>query len=107
LNWSPSLPLFKEIPVSNLPELPDREKFEAWADRNGFHLGFDGYSYPRVKTQIAWNSWQEAVKQERELCAQAAEEVDEPGWTGYECPNTFNDGKWAAAAAIRSRGVAP
>ena len=49
-------------------------------------------------------SWGEAVKLEREQCAKAAEEVDEPGWTGYECPNTFNDGKWAAAAAIRARG---
>lgn len=71
---------------------------------------FTGYGDPREEmfTAAQLRSFAEqAVKQalaaEREACAKAAEEVDEPGWTGYECPNTFNDGKWAAAAAIRAR----
>lgn len=32
---------------------------------------------------------------------QACHDAEEPGWTGYECPNTFNDGKCAAEAAIK------
>lgn len=32
----------------------------------------------------------------------AAFGVDEPPWTGYECPNTFQDGVSAATAAIRA-----
>ena len=43
------------------------------------------------------------VKQEREAILAAIDDVEEPPYSGYECPNTFNDGKWAAAAAIRAR----
>lgn len=87
--------------------MTDREAFDEW-----FIESFDippktnaagepcgNYSGP------AWRLWQAAIKHEREACAKACEEVDEPGWTGYECPNTFNDGKWAAAAAMRARGL--
>jgi hypothetical protein len=59
-------------------------------------FGFGLYAFARLVAE-------EAVRLEREACAKAADDVDEPGWTGYECPNTFNDGKWAAAAAIRAR----
>ena len=41
---------------------------------------------------------------EREACLNACNEVDEPGWNGYECPNTFQDGVFACFKSIRSRG---
>jgi len=40
---------------------------------------------------------------EREACILAVEDVDEPAWYGYECPNTFQDGLSSAAKAIRAR----
>lgn len=50
---------------------------------------------------------EEAVRLERERCVAAIDDVDEPPWYGYECPNTFQDGKLAAADAIRARSEAP
>jgi hypothetical protein len=32
----------------------------------------------------------------------ACDDVEEPAWYGYECPNTFQDGQWACLAAIRA-----
>ena len=37
-----------------------------------------------------------------EEAARACDDVDEPGWYGYECPNTFQDGCLSCAAAIRA-----
>jgi hypothetical protein len=80
--------------MSNLPPLPP------------YIYGRECSPNERVWTEERVRAFaEEAVKQEREACAKAAEEVDEPGWTGYECPNTFQDGKWAAAAAIRARAL--
>ena len=80
--------------MAELPPLPT----PAHRGPSGTGAYFDSFTAAQLRSFA-----EEAVKQEREQCAQAAEEVDEPGWTGYECPNTFNDGKWAAAAAIRAR----
>lgn len=46
---------------------------------------------------------EEAVRVEREACVAAVEDIEEKPWYGYENPNTFQDGKWAAMDAIRSR----
>jgi hypothetical protein len=58
----------------------------------------------------AWIDLEEYVKQlvneEREACAQVCEEVEEPLYSGYENPNTFDDGKSFCAKAIRARGQA-
>lgn len=40
----------------------------------------------------------------REECAAACDDVEEPAWYGYECPNTFQDGRSACASAIRAMG---
>jgi len=65
---------------------------------------------------IGWNDCAEvaesAVKQARidalEEAKRAVADVDEPGWTGYECPNTFQDGVHACAVAIESlKGKTP
>ena len=40
-------------------------------------------------------------KQALEEAIDACSGAEEPSWTGYECPNTFNDGKYAAEAAIK------
>lgn len=45
----------------------------------------------------------EAVLQEREACAEACDDVDEPAYYGYVNPNCFDDGRRACAAAIRAR----
>jgi hypothetical protein len=37
-----------------------------------------------------------------EEAAKLCDDVDEPSWHGYECPNTFQDGRAACAAAIRA-----
>jgi hypothetical protein len=44
-----------------------------------------------------------AIKLEREAILAAIDDIEEPRYTGYENPNTFQDGKWAAMDAIRSR----
>lgn len=77
-----------------LPELPPLPRQYQGIGR----IESTGYTADQMRAYA-----QEAARQEREACAKAAEDVDEPGWTGYECPNTFNDGKWKAAEAIRSR----
>jgi hypothetical protein len=89
-----------------LPELASTAKLLMECDALGA-LGeasqyLPGATYARLHSAI-YTLAEEAVRLEREACAKAADDVDEPGWTGYECPNTFNDGKWAAAAAIRAR----
>lgn len=38
---------------------------------------------------------------ERERCAKICDDIDEPAWYGYECPNTFTDAKIMCAEAIR------
>lgn len=69
--------------------LPDasRVAFEAWMD------GTDFLNYLEC--------WQESRKQALEEAVQACGDAEEPSLTGYECPNTFNDGKCAAEAAIK------
>ena len=34
--------------------------------------------------------------------ARVCDDVEEPAWYGYECPNTFQDGCLSCAAAIRA-----
>jgi hypothetical protein len=59
------------------------------------------------KTAIEkWNrrpAAEEAVRLEREAILKAIDDIEEPRYTGYENPNTFQEGKWAAEAAIRAR----
>lgn len=38
---------------------------------------------------------------ERERAAKVCEDLEEPAWYGYECPNTFTDAKIMCAEAIR------
>jgi hypothetical protein len=83
------------------PEL--REAFETWArgqnwicDRNGFG------EYIHGTARDGWDAYQAADKAATERAARKCEDVDEPGWTGYECPNTFGDGVAACVAAIRA-----
>lgn len=59
--------------------------------------------------RATWTSAQstaaDRARVRREALEEAAlvcEDVDEPPWFGYECPNTFDDGKRAGAAAIRA-----
>jgi hypothetical protein len=81
-----------------------RAAFEAWYGKYPHDLKkHENGRYFGPGAQDLWETWQAAINHERSECAKVCEEVDEPGWTGYECPNTFNDGKWAAAAAIRAR----
>ena len=37
-----------------------------------------------------------------EEAEKACDDVDEPAWYGYECPNTFQDGTNKCARAIRA-----
>lgn len=59
---------------------------------------------------VRFSDAEAAVKQARidalEEAKQACD-VSEPGWTGYECPNTFQDGVHACAVAIESLKEAP
>ena len=41
---------------------------------------------------------------ERSAILRAIDEIEEPPYTGYENPNTFDDGCLAVADAIRARG---
>ena len=82
--------------MSNLPPLPEPRDIPGFYD-------IEARKALRYTDADLRSYAEEAVRLEREACAKAADDVDEPGWTGYECPNTFNDGKWAAAAAIRAR----
>lgn len=45
----------------------------------------------------------DAMLAEREACAEACDDVDEPAYYGYVNPNCFDDGRRACAAAIRAR----
>jgi hypothetical protein len=70
------------------------------------NLGFDRFDnsiegYTAAQMHEAFEAGRKA---EREACADACNGVDEPGWTGYECPNTFQDGVFACYKAIRARG---
>lgn len=60
----------------------------------------------RTAWRVTAENAEAAVKQARidalEEAKQAVADVDEPGWTGYECPNTFQDGVHACAVAIES-----
>lgn len=60
----------------------------------------------RTAWRVSAENAEAAVKQARidalEEAKQAVADVDEPGWTGYECPNTFQDGVHACAVAIES-----
>lgn len=60
----------------------------------------------RTAWRVTAENAEAAVKQAREDALedakQAVADVDEPGWTGYECPNTFQDGVHACAVAIES-----
>jgi hypothetical protein len=71
--------------------------------RHAGRLAVEGYRFGRVvfTAEQMHEFAEEAVKQERERCLAAIEAVEEPAYHGYENPNTFNDGKWAAMAAIR------
>ncbi|WP_287167951.1 hypothetical protein, partial [Pseudomonas sp.] len=37
----------------------------------------------------------------------AIDDISEPSWTGYECPNTWADGLSAARAVVQSAPAAP
>lgn len=76
-----------------------RTAFEAMARVSGLDVVAkkpDG-RYWSSHTHLAWLFWLEAT----EHAARACDDVDEPSWTGYECPNTFGDGRAACAAAVR------
>lgn len=46
-----------------------------------------------------------AVAEERSAILRAIDELEEPPYTGYENPNTFDDGCIAVADAIRARST--
>lgn len=89
----------------------ERARFEAWADSQSGGIGRTwrstepGYTdtYGDSHTQIAWRTWQEAVRQERAAILEAIDDIEEKPWYGYENPNTFQDAKWAAMDVVRSR----
>ena len=70
---------------------------------SGFVRGYDAACAERdariveLERQLA-----EARNKAMEDAENAASDVTEPGWTGYECPNTFDDGVRASVQAIRA-----
>jgi len=99
-----------------LPEpapMPDDEAsgmFQYWHREPGTSWA-DLIRRVEKKTADEWRAYtattlREEIRKARvaalDEAAKAADDVDEPAWYGHECPNTFNDGKQAAAAAIRA-----
>lgn len=80
-----------------------REDFETLARREGLEVATkkpDG-RYWSSHTHLAWTFYLAATERAIAACV----DVDEPSWTGYECPNTFGDGVSACTYAIRAKAA--
>jgi len=106
--------------VSNLPELPERARFEALATKLGLPKQRDAANgYVVEVTNLVWLSWQEAVKQERERCALICEEIETKYWAAFKGKTVpidrealynshtegVSDGAGQCGSAIRSRAL--
>lgn len=68
----------------------------------------DGFEYQRFEVPPWFERFAALVAAaERSAILRAIDEIDEPPYTGYENPNTFDDGCIAVADAIRARSAMP
>lgn len=85
-------------PAAGEPELPEPDLGTIRVGREDVSLGWSPEAIRAYGQAMAEHARRAAMEE----AVQAAADVDEPAWHGYECPNTFQDGVSAAIAAIRA-----